>query len=117
VIVSRIAALSDDFPEQSITIVHGDAPGADKMAAEIAAERGFGVEPHPADWDLYGLKAGPIRNRDMARAGADLCIAFWDGASKGTKSMLLEARRAGITTETIGVYDPREPERFRGGPI
>jgi SLOG family YspA-like protein len=79
-----------------LTIVHGNARGADRIAEQEAQKHGFFIESHPADWDAYGKQAGLLRNADMARAGADLCIAFWDGRSTGTKHMIDEAQREGI---------------------
>ena len=38
-------------------------------------------------WDLYGKKAGYMRNEEMAKV-ADGAIIFWDGESKGTKHMI-----------------------------
>ncbi len=32
----------------------------------------------PADWGQYGRAAGMIRNRNMCRKGAYLCVAFLD---------------------------------------
>ena len=42
------------------------------------------------DWDRHGKAAGPIRNKEMAEFAAPdgYCIAFWDGESKGTQSMI-----------------------------
>jgi hypothetical protein len=37
----------------------------------------------------------------MAKAGADLCIAFWDGKSKGTQHMTTVAQECGIPVEII----------------
>lgn len=84
-----------------VTIVHGDARGADRLAAEVAATLGFSVEAFPAEWDLYGRRAGHIRNNKMAAAGASLVIAFWDGRSKGTQNMLDQAAFYGIPYEVI----------------
>lgn len=84
-----------------ITIIHGAARGADRIAGEEAQKAGLLVEPHPADWDRHGKAAGLIRNREMAELGADLCLAFWDGRSTGTKHMIDEARKAGIPVEVI----------------
>ena len=56
---------------------------------------------HHANWDRYGSRAGVIRNYEMARAGADLCIACWDGTSTGTKNMIDQARKYGIPVEII----------------
>lgn len=84
-------------------LVHGDARGADRMAARIVTDHGLTTEPHPADWDRLGKRAGFVRNAEMVDLGADLCLAFWDGVSKGTKSTIDLARRAGIP---VRVYTP-----------
>jgi len=80
--------LSQLPPSPTTVIVHGDAMGPDRIAGQFASVLGMTVEPHPAEWDRLGGRAGPIRNEKMALLGADLCIAFWDGASKGTKDMI-----------------------------
>lgn len=82
-------------------IVHGNAAGADRIAGQEAQKLGLLVEPHPADWERHGNQAGPIRNNEMALAGADLCIAFWDGQSAGTKDMMARAKLRGIPVEVV----------------
>jgi hypothetical protein len=42
----------------------------------------------------------------MAKLGADLCIAFWDGHSHGTKHMMETAIKHGIPVEVIRAADP-----------
>ena len=42
----------------------------------------------------YGRCAGLIRNKEMAEVG-DYIICFWDGKSRGTKSMIYIANRMG----------------------
>ncbi len=78
------------------TIVHGGARGADAMADKWARDGELTVEVFPAEWELYGKAAGMRRNRQMAEAGADLCLAFPFGDSPGTWSMIREAARVGI---------------------
>lgn len=84
-------------------IVSGTARGADKLGEKYAQEKGFAVDPYPADWDdlkaekvyvktnRYGKKynalAGDIRNEKMAQ-NCEVVIAFWDGRSPGTKKMI-----------------------------
>ena len=75
-------------------LVHGGAPGADQLADEWSSGSDVLVEVHKADWDRHGRAAGPIRNQEMADAGADLCIAFPGG--KGTADMVKRAKAAGI---------------------
>ena len=82
-------------------IVHGNAAGADRIAAQEAQKLGLLVEAHPANWELHGKAAGPIRNKEMADAGAELCIAFWDGESRGTLDMMCRAHAAKIPVEII----------------
>lgn len=82
-------------------IIHGSARGVDETANREARILGLAIEAHPANWAEYGDAAGPIRNREMADAGADLCIAFWNGNSTGTRGMLEEAEKRGIETERI----------------
>lgn len=73
---------------------HGDAPGVDRyVAAVVRRERpAVAVVAHPADWNLHGRRAGPLRNRQMM-AAADLLIAFPGG--RGTESCVAEARKLG----------------------
>jgi hypothetical protein len=93
-----------DLPRGTI-IVHGNAKGADQIAASVAYRIGLKVESHPANWDEHHRAAGPIRNKLMASLGADLCIAFWDGKSKGTKNMIETARKHDIHVDIITAGD------------
>lgn len=88
-----------DLDVESI-IVHGAARGTDRFAHQEAEKLGLLVEPHPADWSA-GKSAGLRRNEEMAKLGADLCIAFWNGQSTGTKHMLSMAEKYGIETEEV----------------
>ncbi len=66
--------------------VGGEDSGADRWAYEWAVERGRESVRYPADWDRHGLAAGPIRNREMAKAEMpDVGVAF--PGNKGTKDM------------------------------
>jgi len=98
---AAIAARLEPLTEVGAVVVHGGARGADRIAGEVAVELGLELEVHPADWDQYGKRAGYVRNVRMARLGADLCIAFWDGASRGTQSMIGAAHKHGIPVEVV----------------
>lgn len=72
-------------------ILSGCCPtGADALGERYANEEGHEIEYFPADWKMYPKAAGPMRNRQMAKAG-DVLVAFWDGSSRGTRSMINEA--------------------------
>lgn len=79
--------LSKIRKENQIIIVSGCARGTDLLGERYAEENGFNIEKYPAEWSKFGRCAGPIRNKKMAEI-ADFVIAFWDGKSRGTKSMI-----------------------------
>ena len=70
-----------------IIVVSGCASGADAIGERYAKEKGWIVERYPANWQTYGKSAGPRRNKQMAEI-CDYVICFWDGKSRGTKSMI-----------------------------
>lgn len=71
----------------NIEIVSGTARGADSLGERYARERGFALKEFPANWNLYGKRAGMIRNKEM-RDYADAVVVFWDGKSRGSKNMI-----------------------------
>ena len=77
-------------------IVSGGARGADKLGERWAKENDVPLRVFPADWDSHGKAAGPIRNKQMA-VYADAILVFWDGQSRGTKNMIGEAVKQGLT--------------------
>lgn len=84
-----------DKTYEEIVIISGHASGADSLGERYAQEKGFKIETYPADWKKYGRAAGPIRNEQMANI-ANALVAFWDGKSKGTKSMISLAKKKGL---------------------
>lgn len=78
-------------------VIHGGARGADMLADRMAQTLGLPVKCYPADWDLYGRRAGLVRNQRMIDEGKpDIVLVYWDGKSRGTRDMIRRARRAGI---------------------
>ncbi len=74
---------------KDIVIVSGGAEGADSLAERYAKEKGYELKVFPANWNIYGRRAGYIRNVQMqayiSKAGQKGIVAFWDGESKGTQ--------------------------------
>lgn len=79
--------ISNVRKDNTIIIISGGCSGADKIGEQYAKENGFEVELFTPEWDKYGRSAGPKRNKIMAEV-SDYVICFWDGKSKGTKSMI-----------------------------
>jgi hypothetical protein len=82
-------------------LIHGAARGVDSIAANWALTRpNITSMAFPADWDHWGLAAGPIRNQQMLTEGKpDLIIAFPGG--KGTADMIRRAMAAKVKVEKI----------------
>lgn len=78
-------------------VVHGDATGADCMAAAWAKRLAIEVVACPADWEKHGKAAGPIRNEDMLMDHKPKLVVAFPGG-KGTADMLARAnnRRGAI---------------------
>jgi len=92
-------ALDAVHREQRIKLlVHGDAPGADRMAGRWAEDNGIDVRKFPAEWSRHGKRAGPIRNYQMLSESApDLVLAFPGGS--GTQHCVDEAERLRIKVQ------------------
>jgi hypothetical protein len=92
--------LPDIIKTHDVIILSGCAKGADSLGEQYAREHGFAIEQHPAAWEHYGNAAGPIRNKEMTGM-ADAVIVFWDGQSKGSKSMINCAKEQGIPCKIV----------------
>lgn len=62
-------------------------------------------EAHPANWKTHGRGAGLIRNTEMAKLGADECVAF-PGEGNGTRHCMAQASAAGILVRPIWPHAP-----------
>jgi hypothetical protein len=87
------------FEWASVMLMHGCAPGADKLAAQWAETYNWPQLRFPAHWNLHGAAAGPKRNQAMVDFGFDELVAFPGGA--GTADMVRRTRAAGIRVTTI----------------
>lgn len=99
-----------DITEDDVYIVSGCAPGADTLGEQFAEEHRFSLVKFPANWVRFGKPAGYIRNANMAKFAAagdnvGVLIAFWDGASRGTKNMIDIAENSGMNCFIIFYND------------
>lgn len=80
------------FNLEPTVVVSGLSGNVDLLGKRWAERHSIPVEGYPADWAMHDRAAGPIRNREMA-INADALLLIWDGTSKGSRSMLNEARK------------------------
>lgn len=84
-----------------LTIIEGEAKGADFLARVWAKWLGVKYEAYPADWKKHGLSAGFIRNKQMLESNPDLVVAFPGG--RGTANMVSIAKEAGVPVKIVRV--------------
>ena len=77
------------------SVITGSASGVDAAVTKAAREAGIPVQVMPASFDEMAdpLKAA-ARNQRLVEA-CDALVAFWDGASKGTRTTIDRALDAG----------------------
>ena len=75
-----------------LTVIIGDADGADEIGRLWAIKNQLTYTVIPAKWRIYGRSAGHRRNPDII-APAKYVAAFWDGDSKGTEGGIEYARK------------------------
>ena len=77
------AHLSNECTE----IVSGGARGVDNCAERYANENGIKLVEILPEYDKYGKAAPIVRNKQIVDY-SDKVIAFWDGKSRGTLSVI-----------------------------
>jgi hypothetical protein len=82
-------------------IVSGGAKGADKLSERYAKENNIPTEIYLPDWDLFGKKAGFLRNTTIIE-NSELVVAFWNSKSRGTRDSIGKANK--LKKNTFIVY-------------
>lgn len=94
---SKFYVPDDNWLPSDIILVHGGCPtGVDRAADEWGVVNWVEPEEWKARWDLYGPKAGPMRNTAMVNSKPDFCLSFPGG--RGTRDCTTKAIAAGIET-------------------
>ena len=77
------------------SIITGSASGVDAAATKAARDKGIPVQVIPASFEeLADASKSAARNQRLVDA-CDVLVAFWDGASKGTRTTVERALDSG----------------------
>ena len=90
----------DKYIEGCSEIVSGGAKGIDTCAAEYAKVSGVRLTVFLPEYERYGRAAPIVRNKQIVDY-ADKIVAFWDGSSKGTLSVIRYAQKLGKEWVTV----------------
>lgn len=80
-------------PSDVTEVVSGCAAGMDMCGEEWARHHNININYFPADWDLHGKGAGPIRNKQMALHADAAVIVMKKGGSPGSNNMRAHMNR------------------------
>ena len=98
----RIENIEEFLPCGIDEIVSGGATGIDGCAAAYAREKGIKLTEFLPEYSRYGRAAPVIRNEKIV-AYADEVVAFWDGKSKGTLSVIRLCEKMGKKCTVITI--------------
>ena len=102
IIGSRSVNVDDisEYISNAEEIVSGGAVGVDRCAARYAKKNGIRLTEFLPQYERYGRAATIVRNKKIVDY-SDKIIAFWDGSSKGTLSVIKYAKKTGKPCEII----------------
>ena len=92
--------LDEYIPPETTLIVSGGANGVDRIAEQYADNYKLSKLIIRPEYHESG-RAAPIRRNKVIVDEADEILVFWDGVSKGTKSVIDYAKKQG---KPIRVY-------------
>lgn len=121
-------AVSLGLTPSQVTLVHGNAQGADRIAGTLGSMLGFNVHAVPADWNkhqfanvdgenkqvcrcdipnvTYCKMAGITRNlRMLDDYKPDMVLAFNRDSSSGTMHTITESRKRSLITTVVRYED------------
>ena len=94
-----------DWSHRITEIVSGKAIGVDNLGEQLADKLVLELTIFPANWDEYGNRAGPMRNRDMAEY-TDIAIvimkAGWTSGSRDMVKQMDKRKKPVLIFEVIG---------------
>ena len=94
--------LEDYLPEETTEIISGGARGVDASAKDYALQHGLKLTEYLPEYARDG-RAAPLKRNITIIEIADLVLAFWDGASRGTKYVIDNCKKRNIP---VKIYMP-----------
>ncbi len=95
-----VADLGKYLPAGTTEIVSGGARGVDTSAREYAQSHDIKLTEFLPEYDKFGRSA-PLKRNITIIEYADVVLAFWDGASHGTKFVIDNCKQRGIPVKVF----------------
>ena len=104
--------LEDYIPQDCTEIVSGGAKGVDSSAAQFAKSRALKLTEFLPQYSVYGKAAPIVRNKQIVDY-ADCVLAFWDGVSKGTHSVIRYCEKLGKPYKMLILQTQDENQAYK----
>lgn len=102
---SLIYNFLDNYYELTAEYISGGAKGVDSIVEQWCKDKNRKITIIKPDYKKYPSKVAPIiRNKEIVNESNKI-IAFWDGESKGTKSVIDYCKKINKNIEIIYVKD------------
>ena len=88
------------LPEGVTEIISGGAKGVDSCAREYSVAHNIKLTEFLPDYRRYG-RGAPLKRNYSIIENANLVLAFWDGASRGTNHAMDYANQLGVPVQVI----------------
>ena len=98
----EVKNLEDYLSSGTREIVSGGAKGIDSCAADYADKNGITLTEFLPNYERYGRGAPIVRNKRIVEY-ADEVLAFWDGKSRGTRSLISYAKKHGKKLYVVSI--------------
>lgn len=95
-----VPELGKYLPDCVTEIVSGGAKGIDACAREYALAAGIKLTEYLPEYEKYG-NAAPLKRNITIIENADLVLALWDGASRGTRHIIDSCTSRGIPVKVF----------------
>ena len=96
----HVESFDEYLPEGVDEIVSGRAKGIDTDAERYANAKGIKLTVFKPQYSRFRGGATHIRNKDIVNY-SDEVLAFWDGSSRGTKSVIAYCHEKGKKVTVI----------------
>ena len=98
----RVENFEQYLPQCTAEIVSGGARGIDSCAEAYAKAKGLKLTVFAPEYERFGRGAPIVRNKRIVDY-ADEVLAFWNGKSNGTKSVIEYCKKQGKTVTVVSV--------------
>lgn len=94
--------IEEELPAHCTQIISGGAGGVDSVAKKLADEKQIPIKIIKPDYKRYGRRAPLVRNLQIVK-NADMLLAFWDCASRGTAHTIAACIRENVPVKIIPI--------------